>query len=274
MKKNLLTLDEIKKIELNLLVEFDKYCKANNLKYYLCYGTLIGAVRHKGFIPWDDDIDVVMLREDYEKLMKLHGEGTGRYRLFSSSLGNMPGGFAKYRDTNVKIRYKYMFTGIDDTELGIDIFPMDNSYDDPERSYRLWKKVTRYRILFDIRAIKFRNIFLNVITFPFLVWFKFVSRMYWTRKADKWSMSVKEKTHYVQNFVWGFDGNKEKINSSTFNDEPIMLDFEGYQFPTFSSYKEFLTNMYGDYMALPPEKNRKIHSIHAWLIDESKGLIG
>ena len=84
----LLSIEEVKKVELNLLLDFDKYCKQNNLRYYLCYGTLIGAVRHKGFIPWDDDIDVIMPREDYEKLMALHGEGEGRYRLFSSSIGN------------------------------------------------------------------------------------------------------------------------------------------------------------------------------------------
>ncbi len=66
-----LTLDEIKSIELDILVEFDAFCKKNNLKYFLSSGTLLGAVRHNGFIPWDDDIDVCMPRKDYEKFYEL-----------------------------------------------------------------------------------------------------------------------------------------------------------------------------------------------------------
>ena len=69
-----LTSEEIKKIELEILVEFSNFCKQNNLRFYLAYGTLLGAVRHKGFIPWDDDCDICMMREDYEKFSKYANE--------------------------------------------------------------------------------------------------------------------------------------------------------------------------------------------------------
>lgn len=267
-----LTTDERQKIELNELIVLDDFCKKHNIPYYITDGTLLGAVRHKGFIPWDDDIDVVMLRDDYEKLMKLHGEGNGRYRLFSSSIGNMPSGFAKYRDMNVKTIYKYIFKGVDDQELGIDIFPFDNSYDDDVKSQKLWKKVTFNRIMFDICSLRFRNKFLAVITCPFLLPFRIHNGMYWTKRAEKWSTSVKQRTSYMQHFIWGFDGNKEKVPASTFDDEPVMLEFEGHMFPAFSYYKQFLKNMYGDYMSLPPVSKRKVHGIKAWLHDESLGL--
>ena len=64
-------LDEIKKIELNILVQVDKICREQGFRYWLCGGTLLGAVRHKGFIPWDDDIDIFMPRQDYEKFIEL-----------------------------------------------------------------------------------------------------------------------------------------------------------------------------------------------------------
>ena len=86
-----LTTKQSKKIGLDILVAFDKFCKEHNLKYYLVYGTLLGAVRHHGYIPWDDDVDVAMFREDYEKLNKLINKKISvREDLawFSSRLGN------------------------------------------------------------------------------------------------------------------------------------------------------------------------------------------
>ncbi len=66
-----LSLDEIKSIELDMLVNFDRICRKNGIKYSITYGTLLGAIRHKGFIPWDDDIDVMMSRDEYEKFLKV-----------------------------------------------------------------------------------------------------------------------------------------------------------------------------------------------------------
>ena len=82
MSKKKISLKEIQKIELDILIYFDKVCKENNIKYYLSSGTLLGAVKYKGFIPWDDDIDVILMRDEYLKLMDvLKNDNDGRYKL-------------------------------------------------------------------------------------------------------------------------------------------------------------------------------------------------
>ena len=102
-----LTLDEIKKTELEILLSFDKVCRENGLKYSMCAGTLLGAVRHKGFIPWDDDIDVCMPRPDYEKLIRLNRGG----KLFPRHLelccfeeGTLDSPYMKIMDRRTRIR--------------------------------------------------------------------------------------------------------------------------------------------------------------------------
>ena len=79
---NELTLDELKGIEFDILKHFDAFCKEHNIRYYLAYGTLLGAIRYKKFIPWDDDVDVLVPREDYERLLKIYKDNA-QYKLYA-----------------------------------------------------------------------------------------------------------------------------------------------------------------------------------------------
>ena len=129
-----ISFEESKKLELDILLAVADFCNKNNLTYFLAYGTLIGAIRHKGFIPWDDDIDIQMPREDYNKFIETFSHE--RYKTIAPGTPLSKHSFVKVIDTEtVKIeahkKYKKGFLGVD-----IDIFPLDGTPSD-ENEYNL-----------------------------------------------------------------------------------------------------------------------------------------
>lgn len=127
MKK--LTLDEVKKIQLEILAYIDSFCKKNNISYFINYGTLLGAVRHKGFIPWDDDIDISMDREHYNMFIEKFNQDSSKYKILSLDTDKTYfNNFIKVVDTTTKIvdnrNYKTFSCGV-----FVDIFPMDKFND-------------------------------------------------------------------------------------------------------------------------------------------------
>lgn len=117
---------EIQNIELNILLEFSKFCNENKLRYYLVGGTLLGAIRHKGFIPWDDDIDVCMPRPDYELFISNFHSDNSCLKLCCNKFGNLKAPFAKLKDTRTIVVNDILVNDNDiDTNLWIDIFPVD-----------------------------------------------------------------------------------------------------------------------------------------------------
>lgn len=145
---------EVWAIEIDLLMQLDEVCKKHNLKYYITDGTMLGTVRHKGFIPWDDDIDVTMFRDDYEKLLKV-AETEFKYPYFLQTEYSDPGclrGHAQLRNSAT--------TGILKTEEGkfkfnqglfLDVFVMDNVIDDKKLYEQQKKDAEKYRK----RAVKY-----------------------------------------------------------------------------------------------------------------------
>ena len=150
-----ITLDESKRIQLDILQSIHDFCIANNLKYSICGGTLIGAVRHKGFIPWDDDIDIFMLREDYNKFIHDYKDLSGIYILHSlenDESYSYP--YAKVEDVRTYIEEDVTAGNIG---IAVDVFPVDNCMNDREESIAYINGAIRYQKLYKAKLVRPTN---------------------------------------------------------------------------------------------------------------------
>ena len=140
-----LGLEEQKTILLEILADFDRVCRENGIKYSIAYGTLLGAVRHRGFIPWDDDVDVLVLREDYEKLRKILGEELeeGHRFICCEDEKRFTAPLAKIIDTRTVLRQLEHRSDRMDLGVYIDIFVLDYIPNDPEEREKTLKTACR-----------------------------------------------------------------------------------------------------------------------------------
>ncbi len=271
IKGKKLDLSEIKKVELRILLEFDKFCKANDLRYYLAGGTLLGAIRHRGFIPWDDDIDVCMPRDDYERLQSIGREINGLL-LKSNKQGNASIPFSKLVDPKTKIDLQFVDNDYDNN-LWIDIFPVDGLPKDFDEVKAIYSKCNFYRRIFLLSDAKlgegktFFKKYAKYLLQPFV-------RIYGKRRcienierlAAKYPYAESE---YVGIVTWGLYGAGERMLKSEF-EQVVEVEFEGHGFPAFSCWDSYLRGLYHDYMQLPPLEKRQTHDMVAYLLEEGE----
>lgn len=251
-----ITVDEMKEIQLKILIDIADFCEKNNLRYFLCGGTLLGAVRHKGFIPWDDDIDISMPRPDYERLLQTYSHPD--YTLFHwQKGGKYLGTFTKAADRRTIIDEKGDFG--EEIGVNIDIFPIDG-LPGPDKKNRAMIRKFRflYRIVCSTMAEDlsnrtfFKKIAISAVKgldhiFPIRNAF---TKMV-VKGAQKYPFDTAEKVAAV---VWGY-GEREIVDRDVYS-HYIKLDFEGYQFNVPQKYDTYLKMLYGDYMALPPKEQQ------------------
>ncbi len=256
-------LEEHKRIQLNILEKFDKYCKEHSLTYFLAYGSLIGAIRHNGFIPWDDDTDVVMPRQDYLKLIEDFNATNSDtdLELISPFEKKARHSYAKLIDTRtikiekgIKYESENEYHGVD-----IDIFPIDGQPDDVQ-IYNKWRK----------ELIKCYA--------PYAVMCLDIAQMRWWTKAriicyrllykDKNNLLVRacklhekypyDKCQYVGVCESCYNNARNRAKKECY-EYPIQHDFEGLLVNIPVGYDTILRNIYGDYMQLPPPEMRQSH---------------
>lgn len=263
-----LTLLEIKQRELDMLLYFQRICKENSFKFYLTGETLLGAIRHKGFIPWDDDIDVCMPRKDYEKFLSICQRDNSQYMIRSAKFGNFLAPYTKIVDRETLVEYKYYQDEMD-SQLWIDILPIDGlpkSIDKVRKIYRICKIYRKIFALSSVRLGEGRTFIHKYI--KYLI--KPVARLYGQRRAarklEQLALTYSyNNCKYVGAITWGLYGESERMLKSEFEKE-TLVEFEGALYPTFSCWDSYLKRLYGDYMKLPPIEERQAHNMNVYLL--------
>lgn len=261
-------LNKTKQTQLEILREFDRVCKKHNISYLLYAGTLLGAIRHKGFIPWDDDVDVCMLRRDYEKFLQISEETLDKKYFLQTyeTDKEFPHQFAKLRKNNT-IFMEGWYANLDIHHgVFIDIFPLDNI--EPNTFLgRVHLRLMNYMWRLNTSRFKERNLknssgINRIIRMVLYYLLKIVPKKPLDRFITKLSCLYNEKeTEWVADL--GLASRISKIKKFAMKKEEVEdkigWNFEGYEFPVPKDYDKILKRNYGDYMTPPPPKERKPH---------------
>ena len=268
----LLTQKELQQESLKILKEVHAYCKANGIRYSMAYGTLLGAVRHKGFIPWDDDIDIVMPREDYDRFCREYK--SDRYELFCSA--RQPDAYVAYarvadmRDTESRTYIPWNGT-VQDQGVRIDVFPLDYAPDTEEEQYtqqKLFcfvyemsnrvrkafvKKLPGMPLKFHLKRIahgpRFNRRVVRQNAIQMAQWLEYMMRR----------LCATPTKHFSQ-YACPDRQIREWFDVEDFTNL-IELPFEDTAFCAPANYDKVLTEWFGDYMQLPPKKDRRWRSL-------------
>lgn len=254
-----MTTTDIQQVSLEILKDVHSFCKKENIKYSLAYGTLIGAIRHRGFIPWDDDIDIMMPRPDYERFIKEYKSCNG-YDILPDGNNSMIALARVYDTQRTQVNMDIYPWCKKNVGVWIDIFPIDGAEDDMkifkqrvEKINKLWLDNFKYRstqIPYKLKK--------GIIQKAKL----FIKRILW----KKYNTNFKH-IQLIKSIAFGSTNNVTSLSIPecetreyfplVYFNEYIEIEFEKNTFFVIKEYDKFLNNIYGDYMKLPPIDERK-----------------
>lgn len=250
--------------QLDIIKKIDVVCKKHKIKYYLCAGSVLGAVRHNGFIPWDDDLDIMLPRNEYSKLLNiLNTELPKEYWLQSYSTDEhywQP--FAKVRKLGTVYKEKGM-EEFEDSRCGIwiDIFPMD--YAGAKGSFQL--KLKRYWVKMISFTLRVREFHLKNNSFsrryvPSIMLLRCFPSTFLKKLQENIMFGNRQKAINYVNLASTYEIEKETYPIEWFECE-IIYPFETERLPVPKEYNNYLKQLYGDYMQLPPMEKRVGHNM-------------
>lgn len=265
------TLRKLQLVETGMLKEFKKICEENNLDYFISFGTAIGVVRHKGFIPWDDDIDICMFRRDFDRFNEIVSKPpySERYEMISAANSDdylMPEAHWQLKGTRFVDKPSLEFKN--PPGIFLDLFILDNLADDPKAAQKQMRDCLIWSRLMMVRAIKKPHIpykgvfgsFMKVALFVlhYLMKIFCISKRWLHKKHTQASTRFNDqKTKYVTNFrVIDMKGSRLTLDDIY----PLTeLPFEDTTVNVVHEYHKQLTSLFGDYMQLPPVEKQHNH---------------
>lgn len=252
MRKQPISLEERKKIQLEMLVEIDAFCRAHNIKYMLAFGTLLGAIRHKGYIPWDDDVDISMPLEDMLRFKKEFKSERLKYIEVESDP------YFYYGFSRIAHQFTYSKCGqiCEGYGVNIDLYPTIEVSNSCEINQCKIKKIYSHYLFRNFSA-KWRGRAIRYLPIKNLPFIQYVARLYKKRMIESLQQRNGNAFHCIAGPLEKFD-----VHTFDFNpfEEMLEVDFEGHKFMAPAKYHQYLTTRYGDYMQFPPEDQR--HPYH------------
>lgn len=247
--------EESRQLMFEILKDIDAFCRKEHINYSLGEGSLIGAVRHHGMIPWDDDMDVLMLREDYEKFLSTYKSSKYVIQEYDYGLNSW---LLCIKVIDPRTIIKNVETGDEPYGLWVTILPIDNAPDSDESLKKMIKRIRMYSRLFRVRNytwLKERRGIRNILAYLGHILFLVFPKDYWHNKAECVMKSYNNinTSRRGQFAIWWHD---PWVCSSSAFDEYIEVDFEDKRFMIIKGYDEYLRCQYGDYMQLPPKEKR------------------
>ena len=264
----MLSMADVQQRTIDILIKIDEICRKENLRYCLAYGSLIGAIRHKGFIPWDDDLDIMMPRPDYDKLVEyfnIHQSELEPFELFHPEYNkDYPYMISRISDS----RYVLDVDNEDNYGMGlfVDVYPLDGVGKTVEEYTALKSKSNRFVsmcFLSTRQKIKRENTksFLKfLLKYPAFLVAKILGKGFFMKHINNIQAHCDyDGSKYIGCIVWGSDDGLRGIFPKEWFDEYIDIEFEGKTFKAPKEYDRILSHVYGNYMELPPEEDRIAH---------------
>ncbi|MEZ4357071.1 MAG: LicD family protein [Eubacteriales bacterium] len=258
-----ITTEQIKALQnksLEILLYFKDFCEKHNLLFYLCGGCCIGAVRHGGFIPWDDDVDVFMPRADYERLYLLWDKeaDTERYSICRTTKDvNYHSLVTMIKDNNTAFINRHSCNLDINHGLMLDVIPIDGYPSSVLARKKQALNAMAYSIFNAQRLPDHQGKFIRAISKIILAVVRSPRLKYWI-----WSRAEKKMTKhdikdcdYITELCSGYRYLKKKYDKSIFK-KAILKEFEGFMLPIPAGYDKYLKTAFGDYTQLPPEEDR------------------
>lgn len=265
-----LNMREVQMASLEVLKVIAEICEKENIAYFFYGGTLIGAIRHKGFIPWDDDIDISMPRPDYERFCKYceeHKEELKPFRMLNlDTCEGYPFMIGRMSDD------RYMLDVVNEKPFGlgvfVDIYPLDGLGNDFDAAYKQMSKLRKYPRLMYLSTRKYYHFGITkgwkkrIMKIGAFVYAKLMGKNYFVKKINSMvDFNSYENSRYVGCAVWGA-GDKVYVFDKEKMGKLGWVDFEGAKYRSYEGWDYLLKEWFGDYMQLPPEEDRVPHHLY------------